>query len=86
VKNSVISHAKELNYLPQSARSAKAIVTVEFSDPTATSSSFIPRNTRFIANFNGDRYTFFTRQSYTATIQESGNFKAENVGNFMKAN
>jgi len=78
-ENSVISHAKELNYLPRSARSAKAIVTVEFSDPTATSSSFIPRNTRFIANFNGDRYTFFTRQSYTATIQESGNFKAENV-------
>lgn len=78
-ENSVISHAKELNYLPRSNRSAKAIVTVEFSDPNATNSSFIPRNTRFVTNFNGDRYTFFTRQSYIAELQESGNFKAENV-------
>jgi hypothetical protein len=78
-ENSVISHAKELNYLPRSNRSAKATITVDFTDSSSTNVSYIPRNTRFVTNFNGDQYTFYTNQSYVATLQESGNFRAENV-------
>src|SRR5210317_438486 len=33
LRNSVISHAKELNYLPRSMQSAKAVVRVEINDP-----------------------------------------------------
>ena len=36
LKNSVMSHAKELNYLPKSRRSPRAVVTTTIIDPTVT--------------------------------------------------
>ena len=35
LRNSIVSHAKELNYLPRSRRSAKAIVKVTITDDNA---------------------------------------------------
>ena len=36
LENSVVSHAKELNYLPRSATSARAVINVAIDDPTNT--------------------------------------------------
>lgn len=79
LENSVVSHAKELNYLPRSAKSAKAVVNVTISDPANTNSVItIPEGTRFTSAQSGDRFNFFTTQSYVA--RRIGNqFVAEDV-------
>ena len=64
VKNSVVSHAKELNYLPRSRKSAKAVVNVTLRDSTETSATIvIPKFTEFTASFENNNYTFLTNQS-----------------------
>ena len=67
LENSVVSHAKELNYLPRSAKSAKAVVNVTISDPQNINSTIeIPRKTRFTSHQNGERFNFFTNETYIA--------------------
>jgi hypothetical protein len=79
LENSVVSHAKELNYLPRSAKSAKAVVNVTIQDPSNTNSSItIPEGTRFTTNQGGDRFNFFTNETYVAR-RVGGSFIAENV-------
>jgi hypothetical protein len=80
LENSVVSHAKELNYLPRSAKSAKAIVDVSFPIPqNNTDASFrILEGTRFTTRSSNRVLNFYTNQDYLA-IRESGLFVARNV-------
>jgi hypothetical protein len=79
LENSVISHAKELNYLPRSSTSAMAIVNVTIRDPENTDATIvIPENTRFTTNQNGDRYNFYTKERYVAR-RVGINYVAESV-------
>lgn len=79
LENSVVSHAKELNYLPRSATSATATVTVTIRAPAETSSTIvIPENTRFTTTYSGERYNFYTRDVYVAR-RSGSNFVAEGV-------
>lgn len=79
LENSVVSHAKELNYLPRSVKSAKAVVSVSISDEmNNTSTMVIPKGTRFTTIHEGERYNFFTDVSYTAR-KENDQFVARNV-------
>lgn len=66
LKNSVVSHAKELNYLPKSSTSAKAIVRVTFTDTNGASTVTIPKGTKFTSSVNGSSFNFVTAQSYLA--------------------
>ena len=67
LKNSIVSHAKELNYLPRSRKSAKAVVNVTIIDPVETSQTIeIPRFTDFSSNYLGENYNFVTDQTYVA--------------------
>ena len=61
MKQSVISHAKELNYVPRSARSAKATLRYQFSDNTVTSIE-IPRGTIFTTSVGFNILTFITNE------------------------
>ena len=80
LENSVVSHAKELNYLPRSAKSAKAIVTVTIEDGEIEESTIvIPEGTRFSTNQAGERFSFFTTESYVTRRVEGNRFVAENV-------
>jgi len=67
-RQSVISHAKELNYLPRSCVSAAAKIQIDFSTGV-TDPSFItvPKNTKFTGRNKNNRYTFSTDRSYTVT-------------------
>ena len=65
-RDSVVSHAKELNYLPRSSVSAKASVRVTFSLQETSVNVLIPRGTTFRTNYQGDNYSFVTSQSYVA--------------------
>jgi hypothetical protein len=79
LENSVVSHAKELNYLPRSAKSAKALVNISINSPGNNDATFfIPEGSKFITKHDGDRYNFYTNQTYIARrVGES--YIAENV-------
>lgn len=80
LKNSVVSHAKELNYLPRSRTSAKAVVNVTIRNTQETSQTIsIPRFTRFGINYQGTNFTFITNQVYVARRIDSNTFVANNV-------
>jgi hypothetical protein len=80
LKNSIVSHAKELNYIPRSRKSAKAVVQVTITDENETESTItIPTYTTFSANYQGDLFTFVTNQTYVARRTAPDTFVADNV-------
>ena len=80
LKNSIISHAKELNYVPRSRKSAKAVVQVTITDTSITDSTVsIPTYTNFTSNYQGDLYNFVTNQTYVARRTAPGVYVADNV-------
>ena len=83
LRNSVISHAKELNYLPKSSTSAKAIVRVTFTDVNGPTTITIPKGTKFTTSVNGSSFNFVTAVNYlakkTAINGSSATYVAEDV-------
>ena len=80
LRNSIVSHAKELNYLPRSRRSAKAIVKVTITDANAEGQSItIPQYSPFTTVYNGENFEFVTDQTYVAKKTAPQTFVAENV-------
>lgn len=72
-RSSVVSKAKELGYVPRSARSATAVVDVVVTDASvsAPSSLEISRYTPFTTKLNGTEYTFYTTETHIAYKEES---------------
>ena len=80
LKNSIVSHAKELNYIPRSRKSAKAVVRVTINDEFETNSTItIPTYTTFTSNYQGELFTFVTNETYVARRTAPGVFVADNV-------
>ena len=69
LKNSVVSHAKELNYLPRSRRSAGALVSLRITANQAGNTFTIPRGTSFLGRCGNVSYNFITNKTYNATRQ-----------------
>jgi len=76
IKNSIVSHAKELNYLPASRSSAEAIIDVTLTVSDGSLFVTIPARTAFTARCGSATYTFYNHDSvavypvggvYTAT-------------------
>jgi len=65
LRDSVISHTKELNYLPRSFRSATASVNLIITDSVA-SSVIIPRGTSFTGTAGNRNFTFVTGENVVA--------------------
>jgi hypothetical protein len=83
LKNSIVSHAKELNYIPRSRKSAKAIVDITITDTTSTTSTItIPQYFDLSANYQGESYNFVTSESHTARKTSPGIYKAQNIEMF----
>lgn len=77
LKNSVVSHAKELNYLPRSRKSSRAVVNVTIRDTQETAQTItIPRFTRFSTNYAGDNFNFITDKVHVARRVSSGVYVA----------
>jgi len=66
IKDSVVSHAKELNYLPRSRRSANANLRVQFFPTNNPATITIPRKTKFTARCGSSTYSFYNDTAYTA--------------------
>ena len=64
LRDSVVSHAKELNYTPRSFVSAKATISVSITPSTNVSSVFIPKYTSFTSRVGSNTFTFVTKDSY----------------------
>lgn len=87
IRDSAVSRAKELNYTPQSFKSAQAEININVRSSDLTKSSVvIPKGTAFNARIDARNYMFTTDQNYIATTSSvSGNvqtFTAENVAVF----
>lgn len=79
MENSIVSHVNELNYLPRSATSSKAVVNVSITDPSVTDATIlIPENTRFVTSQGTTRFNFYTREQYVARSNGTS-FVANNV-------
>ena len=67
LRNSVVSHAKKLNYTPRSSTSARAIINLTVVSPDTTPSSLtIPKGYVFYSEqINGLSFKFVTLNSYT---------------------
>lgn len=65
LRSSIMSHAKELNYLPRSYRSAIGKINLTFSPEDEPVSISIPKYTKFTSSIDGSSYTFSTNEAYT---------------------
>jgi hypothetical protein len=88
LRDSVISHAKELNYLPRSFTSAKADIrlTITPTDPNKNS-IVIPKGTAFISRVDDYSFTFTTTQNLVVTNKIDGVFVSDTItiyeGNYL---
>jgi len=80
-RNSVLSHAKELNYMPTSRRSSSAKATINVTIPNLDSNYFvIPANTKFIGRCGNKTYNLLTDKAYNA-VRSTSNSSLYTVGN-----
>ena len=78
-RNSMISHAKELNYLPRSRRSAKAIVTYNITASQAGNFFIIPKDTKISGKCGNTTFSFLTEKAYTAVTAQVATLANPNV-------
>lgn len=72
LRDSVVSHAKELNYLPRSFSSSVAKVNVQITSTDPTKKSIVmPKGTPFISRVGDDSFTFTTNQNIVMTSTSS---------------
>lgn len=87
LRDSVVSHAKELNYLPRSFTSSEAEVNITInSTVTEKKSILIAKGTQFVSRVGDVAYTFTTNENIV-TSSGNGTFIATGVklyeGNFL---
>lgn len=82
LKDSVASHAKELNYLPRSFKSAEAVVdiTINTGSPTIKSIT-MPKGTSFSTRIGSNSFSFSIDKNYVLT-GNSGIFSATDISLF----
>ena len=78
LRSSVISHTKELNYIPRSYRSSSATINISFSPNDTPASITIPKYTKFTTTIDGKSYTFSTDEVYVVTPNE-GDYSVADV-------
>lgn len=83
-RNSVVSIAKTMGYIPRSARGSAAVVDIVITpSPSYISSTLtLERNKKFGTNVNGKSYSFVPSEDYTVTksvVDGIGAFRFENV-------
>jgi hypothetical protein len=70
LRSSIVSHAKELNYLPRSYRASTAKINLSFSPNDTPAFITVPKYTKFTTNVDGVSYTFSTDEVYTVTATD----------------
>ena len=79
-RNSIVSHAKSLGYIPRSAKCASAVVTFSLNNPVTTNVALtLPKYSRFVTKIDNVDYNFYTLEDRTTTKNTLGNFVFENI-------
>ena len=77
---SVVSLSKMLGYVPRSARSARATVTLTISGASVSASTATLADSQiFTTSVDGVSYNFYNQGSHTVTRSSSGNFVFSNL-------
>ena len=79
LRDSIVSHAKELNYLPRSYTSAQAIVNIAITPSSNVSSVLIPKGTSFTSRVGPSTYTFTTAENIVLNTSSNGTYTAANT-------
>lgn len=74
LRNSVVSRAKMLNYVPRSARGATAALSAIITPDDSPTGVTVPANTQFTSTIDGIEYTFVTSGATTMSPQDNGTF------------
>lgn len=74
LRNSVVSRAKMLNYVPRSARGATAALSAVITPDDSPTGVTVPANTQFTSTIDGIEYTFVTSGATTMSPQDNGTF------------
>ena len=82
LRDSIVSHAKTLNYLPQSYTSSKAVVDLQIYPTDVPAQIRIPKYTPFNTSVESNTYTFTTDEDITISADASGNYKVSNLAIF----
>jgi hypothetical protein len=79
IRNNVISRAKMLGFTPNSARGAKATLSVTVNPAGSPDSVLIPANTQFTSTVDGVSYVFQSINSTTFNRSDAGVYNASMV-------
>ena len=82
LRDSIISHAKSLNYTPGSYTSSKAEIEIQIFPDNNPAAITIPQYTSFTTSVDSNTYTFTTNESRTVSADSDGNYIAANVDIF----
>ena len=82
LKESVVSHAKELNFIPRSRNSSRATINISTTGPVNDGTKIINKFTTFTTTLGSNTLTFSTDRDVTAVNDGTGNFIANNVSIF----
>lgn len=82
LRDSIVSHAKALNYTPRSETSAKAQVNVEIFPANTPASIIMPKYTTFTTSVEQNTYSFTTNEGLTIVADNKGRYLANNVDIF----
>ena len=74
LRDSIVSHAKELNYTPRSFTSSKAGLNVTITPNTTVSSVVVPKYTSFTSRVGSNTYSFSTGEAVVVTSDATGKF------------
>lgn len=72
LRNSVVSRAKMLGYMPRSARSATATMDVVVTPDDSPSTVTVTKGTQFTTTIDGVSYSFVTPEAYSLTSNNDG--------------
>jgi len=71
LRDSVVSHAKELNYVPRSFRSAEAEISFTVTPSTPMTALIVSKGTSFTSKVGANNYSFTTNDSSVLTISNN---------------
>ena len=82
LRDSIVSHAKTLNYLPKSDTSAKATVDIEVTPANTPANLIVDKHHKFTASFESNSFTFSTNKGFTISQDANGAYIAEDIDIF----
>ena len=82
LRDSIVSHAKTLNYLPKSDTSARAVVDIEIFPANTPGNITIPKYTQFTTSVESNTYTFTTDEGLTFGADATGRYTANGISIF----